>query len=284
MDANTDEALVTLHNAGGDEATISLHGAQLLSWKAAGREQIYWSPLSRPAADRAVRGGVPVCFPQFGERGPLQRHGLVRTRRWEMASFPAPHARIAEGRWQFDGLPATTGWPHPFRLVLAVRLGPRWLELGLEAHNTGPQPFDFTAALHTYLAVDDVRHASLTGLQGLGYEDALDGNSLKPEREAALRVDGEIDRVYRGVPPVLDLRDANGLRRLHQQGFTDSVVWNPGIPRDARFADMPPQDWTRMLCIEAAAIGHPVSLQPGAAWRGVQRIELPDADGFEPAS
>lgn len=282
-DANPDEALVTLRNAGGDEATVSLHGAQLLSWKAGGREQIYWSPLSRPAAGRAVRGGVPVCFPQFGERGPLLRHGLVRTRRWEIASFSGPHSPIAEGRWELEGLPATTGWPHSFRLALAVRLGPGWLELALEAHNTGATPFEFTAALHTYFAVDDVRQAALGGLQGLSYEDALDGSTVKLEPAAALHVSGEIDRVYRKVPPLLELRDAHGLRRVHQDGFADAVVWNPGPPKDARFADMPPQDWTRMLCIEAAAVQRPIQLAAGAAWRGTQRIELPDADGFEPA-
>jgi len=278
-----DEALVTLRNAGGDEATISLHGAQLLSWQAAGQERIYWSPLSRPAAGYAVRGGVPICFPQFAARGPLPRHGLVRTRRWELASFPAARARIAEARLQLEGLPATTGWPHPFQLELAVRLGPRWLELELEVRNTGAAEFAFTAALHTYLRVDDVRQAALTGLQGLNYEDALDGNAAKPEAAPALRVTGEIDRVYRNVPPLLELRDGSGLRRLRQRGFADAVVWNPGTPREARLADMPAQDWMHMLCVEAAAIEHPVPLAPAAAWRGSQRIELPDADGFEPA-
>ncbi|WP_256373127.1 hypothetical protein [Ramlibacter montanisoli] len=36
---------------------------------------------------------------------------------------------------------------------------------------------------------------------------------------------------------------------------------------------MPPQDWLRMLCIEAAVAAQPVQLAPGKTWRGLQRLE-----------
>src|SRR5215212_9701610 len=93
-------AEVPLRNAAGDEASFSLHGAQLLSWVPQGAgEQIYLSPLSRPGAGKAVRGGTPVCFPQFADRGPLPKHGFVRNSRWELVAGPAPHADVAEARF-----------------------------------------------------------------------------------------------------------------------------------------------------------------------------------------
>ena len=90
-DAN--DALIVLRNAAGDVARISPHGAQLLSWQPAGApEQIYLSPMSRPGPGVAVRGGAPICFPQFSERGPLPKHGFARTRRWVLVAPPSPSA------------------------------------------------------------------------------------------------------------------------------------------------------------------------------------------------
>ena len=281
--AGTDGALVTLRNAAGDQATFSLHGAQLLSWiPAGGGEQIYLSPLSRPRAGQSARGGTPVCFPQFAERGPLPRHGFVRTTRWELMAPPPPCAGLAEARFQVDSARSAARWEHAFCLVLVARLGPGWLELQLHAANTGRSGYDFTAALHTYLAVD-LHAARLQGQQGCEYEDNLDARRRQRERSAALGVTGEIDRVYLQVPPVLRLQAGGAERRVVQQGFTDAVVWNPGPAKAAQLGDLPPQDWQRMLCIEAAVVGQPVHLPPGKTWRGLQRLELPQLPAFDPA-
>jgi glucose-6-phosphate 1-epimerase len=271
-----DDALVLLRNAAGDAASVSLHGAQLLSWQPAGeREQIYTSPLSRPAPGKALRGGTPVCFPQFSDRGPLPKHGIARTARWELLQPAANGGQIAEARFQLDSGMVQAAWSHEFCLVLAVRLGPRWLELQLQAANTGRASFDFTAALHTYFAVPDVREASIEGLTGLQYEDAAEGNALKQDTAPELHFAGETDRVYRDVPAPLRLRAAGvPSRRITQQGFVDAVVWNPGPMKAARLGDMPADDWLRMLCIEAAAIAQPVTIAPGRTWTGVQRVEL----------
>lgn len=271
-----DESLVVLRNAGGDAASVTLHGAQLLSWVPAGAaEQIYRSRLSAPAAGKALRGGVPVCFPQFSERGPLAKHGFARTSRWELVTQPTPGATVAEARFQLDSaMAAAAAWEHAFCLVLVVRLGPGWIELELQAANTGRTAFAFTGALHTYLAVQDVRSAKVIGLQGLEYEDATQGNMLGRQSVAALTFPGEIDRVYRQAPAMLRL-EGGGMppRRVLQEGFVDTVVWNPGPERAARLGDMPPQDWLRMLCIEAAVAAQPVQLAPGKTWRGLQRLE-----------
>lgn len=270
-----DESLVVLRNAGGDAASVTLHGAQLLSWIPAGAaEQIYRSPWSVPGAGKALRGGVPVCFPQFSERGPLAKHGFARTSRWELVTPPAPGAAEAEARFQLDSAMAAAAWEHAFCLVLVVRLGPGWIELELQAANTGRTAFAFTGALHTYLAVQDVRSAKLIGLQGLDYEDATQGNALGRQSVAALTFPGEIDRVYRQAPAMLRL-EGGGMpaRRVRQEGFVDTVVWNPGPERATRLGDLPPDDWLRMLCIEAAVAAKPVQLAPGKTWRGLQRLE-----------
>lgn len=276
--------LVALRNAGGDEASVSLHGAQLLSWRSASEgEQVYTSPLSRSAPGKAVRGGTPICFPQFSDRGPLPKHGFARTRRWELVTPHAPHAQVAEARFQLDSTMTTTIWQHAFCLVLVVRLGPGWLELHLQAANTGRTAFDFTGALHTYLALADVRQARLRGLAGSSYEDNLEGLALRVDPEDPLTFAGGIDRVYRQTPASVRLEGGGPARRLVQQGFVDTVVWNPGPDKVGSLGDMPQDDWPRMLCVEAAVVHKPVRLAPGKTWRGMQRIELPEAPGFDPS-
>ena len=262
--------MIVLQAPGGDRAVVSPDGAQVLSWQAGGREQLYLSPLSQPAPGRAVRGGVPVCFPQFSDRGPLPKHGFVRVNRWNVVEAAERTARL-----EFDPRQAPAAWPHEFSLALTVQLGEGWLELRLDTVNTGAEAFAFTAALHTYLALPDVREARVEGLQGCCYEDALDGLRVKREESQAVAFAGELDRVYRQAPPALQLR-ASGMppRRIAQNGFVDTVVWNPGPAKAAALGDMPPEDWLHMVCIEAAAAVAPITLAPGQSWSGTQRLAL----------
>lgn len=271
-----DDSLVVLRTLGGDTATVSLHGGQLLSWQPAGAgEQIYCSPLVPPGPGKALRGGAPICFPQFAERGPLPKHGFARNSRWELVTPPLPHAAVTEVTLQLGSPIAAVRWEHAFTLVLVVRLGPGWLELHLQAANTGRTSYEFTGAIHTYLAVQDVRGAEVVGLQGLAYEDNLQGNALCTDTAPAVSFGGEVDRVYRDTPAALRLQ-GGGMpeRRVLQQGFTDTVVWNPGPAKAARLGDMPPEDWVRMVCIEAAVVAQPVLLGPGKSWLGMQRLEV----------
>jgi glucose-6-phosphate 1-epimerase len=36
------------------------------------------SPKAKYGASDAIRGGIPICFPQFGPRGDLPQHGFCR--------------------------------------------------------------------------------------------------------------------------------------------------------------------------------------------------------------
>lgn len=277
----TSPMMVALHNAAGDELAISLHGGQVLSWRSAvAGEQLYASPDAQPGPGRAVRGGVPVCFPQFAARGPLVKHGFARTVPWKLITPPSSGAPVAQARLGLDDAAAVQpGWPHRFVLTLDVELGSGWLAMTLGVTNRGAAPLAFTAALHTYLLAGDVRLARLHGLRGCRYEDALQSNTLVDEAQAALGFDGELDRVYLNTPPALCLARP-GLPDLQvaQQGFADTVVWNPGPARAAALGDMPAADWTRMLCVEAAVVGRPVSLAPQEHWQGTQRLTLAPVD------
>lgn len=263
----------------GAQATVLLHGAHLVSWiPAGGQEQLYLSPASAFGAGASVRGGVPVIFPQFNERGPLPRHGLVRTRAWQ----PVLHTvrgGVALAALRFEPTDETAAiWPVPFATELTVSVSGAVLEVELAVEHTGEEgsaPFAFTAALHTYLRSADALKLQLEGLQGVRYEDALKdapGHIGNQQWGDVLTVVGAIDRVYYGAANPLVLRELGRKLGIAMEGFADVVVWNPGPEAAATMKDLPAADWQRMLCVEAARIGQPVRLAAGEEWLGRQTL------------
>lgn len=274
------DRVVTLAAPDGARAMIALDGGHVTSWHPAGApEQLYLSPRSEFTPGKAIRGGVPVCFPQFAERGPLPKHGFARTLPWELVSQEQGKDDALAVLRLRDSETTRAIWPHAFELELSVRVGGRSLDIELACENTGDASFQFTTALHTYLRVADLDAVSVEGLSGLRYFDSV------KQAEALQRMDllltGEkgvldLDRIYFDVKerPLLVAEDRRQVV-IRQQGFDDAVVWNPGPERCAKLADMPPEGWSEMLCVEAASIGRPIELQPGESWVGRQGLSLP---------
>ena len=256
----------------GAQATVLLHGAHIVSWIPAGdQERLYLSPLAQAGAGQAVRGGIPVVFPQFEQRGPLPRHGLARTRVWQWVEG-SQRGDVALGVLRLSSDDQTRAiWPHDFELELTLSLTGLELDVELAVTNTGQTPFEFTAALHTYLLCDDVRRAKLAGLYGVTYLDSLTGLE-QPQEIDPFSFAGEIDRIYFDATAPLSLATAMGRMQLQREGFPDVVVWNPGPAKAAAMADLPGDDWLRMLCVEAACISRPVLLAPGQEWAARQSL------------
>lgn len=263
---------VRLDAADGAQATVLLHGGHVVSWRpAGGGEQLYLSPLAQAGTGRAVRGGIPVIFPQFERRGPLPRHGFARDRAWTLAqSERRPDHAFAVLRLT-DDAETRAIWPHAFEAELTVGVGGRGLEIELAVVNTGPAELSFTAALHTYLRCEDVRRTRVTGLLGRVYEDSRDGSPHRHDIEPLTFV-GEIDRIYWDADTPVLVDDVGRRLELTTSGFADRVVWNPGPEKAAALADLPDDDWLRMLCLEAAVIGRPATLPPGEEWVARQTL------------
>ena len=258
----------------GAEATVLLHGAQLVSWIPAGdQERLYLSPQAVAGLGQAVRGGIPVCFPQFGRRGPLPAHGFARNRAWQWVEG-AERGGVAIGVLRLGDDEATRAlWPHRFEAELSFTLTGLTLDVELAVTNSGDAPFDFTAALHTYLRVDDVRRARLGGLYAVRYVDSLSGAEQRQEIDP-FSFAGEIDRIYFDATEPLSLSTAMGRMAITQETFRDVVVWNPGPDKAGALPDLPDDGWLQMLCVEAATIGRPVTLAPGEQWVARQGFDV----------
>ena len=271
---------IVIRSPYGARARVLLDGAQVVSWTPAGTsdDRLFVSRRAELGPGRAARGGIPICFPQFGPFGPLPQHGFARNVRWVVlddsrqtegeVQLRLTHMEVAAQRPAVE----VEAWPHAFSLDAIVHVGGDALSVSLIATNTGTTPFSFTAALHPYFAVSDAFAVVVEGLGGLAYRDALQDGAMLREDAKLMAITGPLDRIYYGAPDVLFLREPNRGLRLEKSGFPEAVVWNPGAAITASKRDFEAGDETRMLCVEAAAVRTPVMLAPGAQWTGVQRM------------
>ncbi len=184
----------------GASALVYLQGAQLAEWRPAGQEPVIWmSENAVYQAGKALRGGVPICFPWFGahsEHKEFPAHGFARTRAFEYRGARLDSAGRPELEFVLNSDAQTQAWfPYAFRARLRVAIGQ---SLGLEfsVSNTGEQPFAFEEALHSYFGVADVTRASVHGLEGARYVDKVREQSVFTEGTGELRLVAETDRVY----------------------------------------------------------------------------------------
>jgi glucose-6-phosphate 1-epimerase len=258
---------VVLTAPNGSRAEIYLHGAHVARWTDAGEgDVLYLSPRSRFEPGEAIRGGVPVIFPQFADLGPLPKHGFARTSVWTLAEAAADRAVLV-----LADTPETRAvWDHAFRAELRVELGAE-LSMTFAVENTGDDAFDFTCALHSYFRVSDVGKVAVDGLQGICFLDKV-ARGEHVQDTAELRFAGEVDRVYVDAPDVLQIRDGGSWERVvvRKFGFRDAVVWNPGAEKARAIVDLGGDAYPHFVCVEAACAAEPVRLEPGERWEGGQ--------------
>jgi glucose-6-phosphate 1-epimerase len=266
--------VLTLRAEDGAVAEVHRHGAHVTSWRPAGdtADRLYLSARSEFGGSAAIRGGVPVIFPQFAAEGPLPRHGFARTSPWSLGGIGRTADGAAEADFVLRDSAATRAiWDHAFKAVLTVSVVARRLAITLRVENAGEQPLSFTAALHTYLRVHDVTQAAIHGLRGTRYRVSGDRALLVDDADPLVLPDF-LDRVYVDAPRRLELREPDRAMTIEAEGFRDAVIWNPGRERAAALHDLTPGDESRFVCIEAATVQTPVTLAAGGRWTGTQTL------------
>ena len=254
---------------GADRGLVALHGGHLLSWvPARGGERLYLSPASRFGAGASIRGGVPVIFPQFADRGPLPRHGFARTMAWRFAGIE-DDVGLPTATFALDDDAATRAvWPHAFALRLHVALAENALRLSMTVRNTGDTAFAFACALHSYLQVGALAGTRLHGLSGHAYRERSAPDVAQRDDAPSPAFDDEIDRIYADTDGPRWLDDGAQALRIDTIDFTDTVVWNPGPALAAGMRDLASGGHNRFVCVEPACVERSISLSPGEAWRG----------------
>ena len=260
---------------------ICQQGAQILSYFPDIEQPalIWLSDCAQYEKGQGVRGGVPVCWPWFGDiqRNPpaVQKtttadapfHGLARTLDWQLLDSSVEHQSV-QLTLQLDASQGLTDWPHAATVQLQIELGER-LTIRLDNHNLGSKPLAISQALHTYFAVSDIHQVAVQGLEGCSYHETLEGWQLR-EQAGALSFTGETDRIYLQVPEHLQIIDSGWQRRIHlrTQGSQSAIVWNPWIDKAQTLSGFASAAWQQMLCIENAnVLADHLLLEPGARHR-----------------
>jgi glucose-6-phosphate 1-epimerase len=247
---------------------IYLHGAQLTSWRPAGGEEvIFLSQRSQFEPGKAIRGGIPVCFPWFRNKvddPKAPSHGFVRTKDWQLdeVEMRGDGVMVSLSTRSDEGTKAW--WPHDFHLLHRVILGVG-LTQELVVSNTGTTPLRFEEALHTYYRVGGAEAIRISGLDGVAYLDNTDANREK-RQVGDIVFTAQTDSAYLDTAHAVEIADPVLHRRirLSKQNSRTTVVWNPWSTGAQSLADLGDDEWRAMACVEASNIrAYAVDLAPG---------------------
>jgi D-hexose-6-phosphate mutarotase len=249
------------------EAEIYLNGAHVTHFQKHDEPPlIFVSAKSYFAAGKAIRGGVPICFPWFGNRAGEPSHGFARTTAWQLVKTAAAPDGAVTLRFALPQLPGREAWSSlrtEFTVTVADTLT---MELST-ANESCDSALEIENCLHSYFHVGDIGAVSLTGLQGAAFLDnAAGGNGArKIQDEAALRIPRETNRIYLDTTSAVEIRDESFKRiiRVEKTGSNSTVVWNPWTTQKLP-DDFDPAEHQRMVCVESGNVApNKISLAPG---------------------
>ena len=258
------------HN--GASVVVALQGAHVVGWTtASGATPLYLSPKAAFQRGKAIRGGVPICWPQFSDMGTLPAHGVARTSSDWTVSENAKGVLTLAMPYLDTGV-----------LRFTVRLDAEHVEFELSFNaSASASAFEFHAALHTYFAVPDVKQVLVQGaLDECAYADNLLRREMQPA--APIRVvDREIDRIYKATHGRSVSLTCAGMAPLtiRGPGFEDTVLWNPWVERTKKIGDLPEDAYQHFVCVESGSIFSKVRVEPGATWRASQIITVNEGPG-----
>jgi glucose-6-phosphate 1-epimerase len=251
-----------------------LHGAHVTHFQPAGHQPVLWmskSSLFEP--NKPIRGGVPICFPWFGPREGDPKspaHGFARLREWSVESIKKQSNGDATVTLVLDA-------PEGFALQYAVTVG-KTLEMRLDVQNRSAQTVKFEEALHTYLAVGDIKQVTVGGLSpGLKYIDKVGGMNTREQGDPVIRFTGETDRVYLDTTSTCVVNDPVMRRKIEiaKSGSNATVVWNPWINKAKAMPDFGDDEWPGMVCIETVnASKNAVELAAGATHSMTAKVRV----------
>lgn len=236
-------------------ALISVYAGQVLSFKPANEfeDMMFLSEKAYYQDGKAIKGGVPICWPWFGAdpQGKGPAHGFVRNRLWHLVATEETANGDIEVTLGLTDTPETLAiWPYSFVLTQEIVIG-NSLNLSLTTRNTGTGKFSITQAFHTYFKVGDIAQTQVLGLEGCAYTDKAD-NGTQKQQLGAVTINSEVDRIYTNAGSTLTIEDGALQRSIQitSQGSKTAVVWNPWQKISREMADLEDNDYQRLLCVE----------------------------------
>jgi glucose-6-phosphate 1-epimerase len=248
-------ALVIEHSKTKTKAKVSLYGGQVLSWQPNGEHEVFW--LSNNAIfeqGKAIRGGIPLCWPWFGAHpndkdNKAGNHGFAREQLWQLDGIDISE-RGVEVCLRWSGENMSDLWPFACQLKQILFFG-RSFRQTLEMKNLSSNDAYYTGALHSYFCVSSPKNIKVPALGQANFDDKLTGQLCNPHPlENGV---GPIDRIYH-TSDVISIIDSQLQRtiELKAKNTKQWVFWNPGIELANNMADIHSSGEQEFVCLEAA--------------------------------
>jgi D-hexose-6-phosphate mutarotase len=248
-------------------AEIYLHGAHITRFQKNGEPPlVFVSAKSYFASGKGIRGGVPICFPWFGNRDGEPSHGFARITEWQLVkTSTTPDGKVTV-QFALPEIPGRDAWKN-LRTEFIVAVADT-LTMELIAANDGcDETLEIENCLHTYFQVGDIGAVYLTGLRDAPFNDfaAGDNGTRKVEHDEVLRVAKETNRVYPDNAANVEIHDESLQRKIRVEKFNSqsSVVWNPWTTQKLP-DDFDPAEHKHMVCVESGNVKqNKILLAPG---------------------
>ena len=252
-----DELIKVVAESDQSTAEIYLKGAHVTSFQQKGeRLLLFMSPSAEMPRGNMLHGGIPLCFPWFGNReGETLSHGFARNSIWDLVETKVKSDGDVELSFQLPmSLLNEAGWA-PVEVLYRVTVGKK-LQLELIVNNTTSLPFSYEECFHSYFLVGDINQVTVHGLKGLTYLDKNEDFAAKRELCDELPIVGETNSVYLDSTAPIEIHDHSLQRtiRIEKEHSRSTVVWNPWSKKAKEIADFGPEDYRHMLCVESGNV------------------------------
>lgn len=266
----------------GATITISYFGGTLLSYiNKDGEEKLFKSEKMITDKSKAVRGGVPIVFPQFGKSGPLVQHGFARTAMWEITKDPevidGDNVNVVFSLIQSKEIKNI--WPlQEFTLDHSITFGSNNLETSISVINNGKEEFEFQTLLHTYYSLEDISDVRIEGLKSLEYKDQLQDGKVFVEESEVKTIEKETDSIYKNGKKIIvacknkTIEIKVELKQENENKPCDVVLWNPWIDKSKAMGDFGDEEYHNMICVEPGLVSRYEKCFPNRKWSLTQTV------------
>ncbi|MBL7005273.1 MAG: D-hexose-6-phosphate mutarotase [Gammaproteobacteria bacterium] len=263
-------------------AVIAVQGAHIFEFTPTeGHNLLFVSEAENFETGKAIRGGIPICWPWFGAHKEVKEataHGFVRNQPWQYKLVHDSENRTDIKFW-FETSGTDVGFEHQARVELLVSIGDT-LQVSLTTHNLDTHPFIISQALHSYFNCQNISDVRIFGIEGFRYLDSVTQKSNCVPNDFSF--DREIDWIVIDQGQAIELSGlAQPSIRLSRSGSRSLVIWNPWIEKSKTLSQFHKFDYKKMFCLETTNISEDSRLvKPNASH--LMKMELTTVNSNEP--
>jgi len=247
--------------ANGSKCRVNPKGGRILSLVQDG-DEVLWNaePMQQEAKDWA-HGGIPICWPWFGDNGKGVIHGSAWRKHFTVAEKNVDAGKAEVVLTLCEGTAELR-----YRVTLADTL-----RLEATVRNCGKDDYTFTIGYHPYFRATERDRVIVRDIDGLDFEDDPSfPNPQKGRWTGDMYVTNYVDRIL-SLPAGRTTVGVDGVRSgralaVSSENLTGLNVWNPGPEKNCP-GNVPGDSWRRFVCVEPVRCGDAgvVKLAPGAS-------------------